>query len=272
MRSTEIQNAQGRNLPIRQRASTAHHPAIGDCGGFTLIELLAVISILVLLMALLLPALQRVRKQAKAAACQANLRQWAMAITMYGLEHGRQVAYELIFPQCIKGAYATRELLLCPMAGRYQPRPDGLTDITGRVNYGSVSTPWKWADLLGSYGVQSEQSTLLCPQYAKWERPPNIPMMWDSAFPMVIPWDAHVEPPPYEGAMSDQLSMMPICINRHDGGINLAFCDTSVRKIGLKELWTLKWQERFDPHGPWTKAGGVQPEDWPAWMRQFQDY
>jgi hypothetical protein len=22
----------------------------------------------------------------------------------------------------------------------------------------------------------------------------------------------------------------------------------------------------------WTKAGGVQPEDWPEWMRRFRDY
>jgi prepilin-type N-terminal cleavage/methylation domain-containing protein/prepilin-type processing-associated H-X9-DG protein len=239
---------------------------------FTLIELLVVISILVLLMAILLPTLQRVREQAKAVACQANLRQWGMAITMYGLDNGKQLAYASIFRWCIKSAYASKQLLLCPMASQYRRRPDGLTDIDPSIEYGGVSTPWKWADLIGSYGVQSVQTTLLCSQSAQWERPSKVPMMWDSALPRVIPWDACVEPPPYEGAMLDWLSMMPICINRHDGGINMAFCDTSVRKVGLKELWTLKWQERFDPRGPWTKAGGVQPEDWPQWMRSFKDY
>jgi prepilin-type N-terminal cleavage/methylation domain-containing protein len=51
--------------------------------GFTLIELLMVISIIALLLALLMPALQRVKHQAKAVACQSNLRQWGLCFNMY---------------------------------------------------------------------------------------------------------------------------------------------------------------------------------------------
>ena len=51
--------------------------------GFTLIELLVVIAIIALLMAVLMPALQRIKKQAKTIACQSNLRQWALYFSLY---------------------------------------------------------------------------------------------------------------------------------------------------------------------------------------------
>ncbi len=63
-----------------------------------------------------------------------------------------------------------------------------------------------------------------------------------------------------------------LCISRHDGTLNTLFLDWSVRSIGLKELWTLKWHGDFNTAGPWTKAGGVRPENWPPWMRRFKDY
>ena len=67
-------------------------------------------------------------------------------------------------------------------------------------------------------------------------------------------------------------NMTRCCINRHNGAINCLFMDFSARKVGLKELWTLKWHRNFETRGPWTKAGGVIMWDWPEWMRNFKEY
>jgi prepilin-type N-terminal cleavage/methylation domain-containing protein/prepilin-type processing-associated H-X9-DG protein len=50
---------------------------------FTLIELLVVIAIIALLMGILMPALQRVKKQTRFIVCRANLKQYGVAWRMY---------------------------------------------------------------------------------------------------------------------------------------------------------------------------------------------
>jgi len=88
-------------------------------------------------------------------------------------------------------------------------------------------------------------------------------------------WHCASDPPPNNDAipLGDWYNHWgDFCINRHDGGVNSVFLDSSVRNAGLKEIWTLKWRLDFETAGPWTKAGGVRPEDWPEWMRRFKDY
>jgi prepilin-type N-terminal cleavage/methylation domain-containing protein/prepilin-type processing-associated H-X9-DG protein len=51
--------------------------------GFTLIELLVVVAILVLLLAILLPAMRKARSLARRAHCQSNLRQLSLAWNVY---------------------------------------------------------------------------------------------------------------------------------------------------------------------------------------------
>ena len=59
------------------RAVSARHAA------FTLVELLVVIAVVAVLLALLLPALGRARENARRTVCASNLRQLALAFTMY---------------------------------------------------------------------------------------------------------------------------------------------------------------------------------------------
>lgn len=55
--------------------------------GFTLIELLVVIAIIAILMAILMPALSRVKEQGKRAVCLNNLKQLSLAWIMYADEN-----------------------------------------------------------------------------------------------------------------------------------------------------------------------------------------
>jgi len=57
------------------------------CKGFTLIELLVVIAIIAILLAILMPALHRVREQGKRAVCLSHLRQLGLAWIMYADEN-----------------------------------------------------------------------------------------------------------------------------------------------------------------------------------------
>lgn len=60
--------------------------------GFTLLELLVVVSTIALLSGLLVPGLSRAREQARSAVCGSNLRQVALANSMYAQDSGGMFA------------------------------------------------------------------------------------------------------------------------------------------------------------------------------------
>jgi len=82
MRWLSPPNQRPREVPNRPQV-----PPPGRRAGFTLIELLAVVSILMLLMALLFPVIGRARDQAKFGACTSNLGQLSVAINSWTADH-----------------------------------------------------------------------------------------------------------------------------------------------------------------------------------------
>jgi prepilin-type N-terminal cleavage/methylation domain-containing protein len=62
-------------------------------GGFTLIELLVVIALIATLAAMLLPALGKAKRLSQRSACLSNLRQIALAATMYLTENTGKMPY-----------------------------------------------------------------------------------------------------------------------------------------------------------------------------------
>ncbi len=190
----------------------------------------------------------------------------------------------------------TKEMRCCPMAAK-PASPDGQGAQIGGTFLawgrlwpnGAGPEPWDRYDPYGSYGFnhavgyhwwwhnQSEYHRERAWRTVDVRGRGRIPVQFDSAWPWgTYFWDVYNGSPPVCDAIPTVDARgnrnQSVCINRHNGGINALFLDWSVRKVGLKELWTLKWHRKFDTSNPWTKAGGVEPGDWPQWMRSFKDY
>jgi prepilin-type N-terminal cleavage/methylation domain-containing protein len=278
-------------------------PQKGRRRAFTLVELLVVIAILVLLTAILLPVIHRVRKHAAVVTCQSNLRQWGILLDTYVTGNDGKFFFQMTHVDTVAepqpatvwvlswwyifltdfGDY--RDIWLCPMATT--PSADGKTGSTFRAwrgERGAQRLPGGgWGEVerefRGSYGVNgwvglSRRPDPDRPNASCWTTPyvkgaADVPLVFDCC--LSVYYGTLDAPPPYQDADPASYYSSNVCIDRHTGGINSVFMDWSVRKVGLKQLWGLKWHKDYSTTGPWTAAGGVKPQDWPEWMRRFKD-
>ena len=144
-------------------------------GGFTLIELLVVIAIIALLMAILLPTLQRVKQQARAVVCQSNLRQWGIILRAYSSTADGQLhnqgfcevaAPEFWMYWLTQNAPGTEDIRCCPMATKSADPTGSASPVSNQV-VGATFRAWgKFRPLMpkhgrvdklyhGSYGMNS---------------------------------------------------------------------------------------------------------------------
>lgn len=259
---------------------------------FTLIELLVVIAVIAVLMGILMPAMRRVREQARMTSCTANLKQWGLILTTLAEDNnGKLMAgtnangwwWPWQLPNELKD-WKQNKIWLCPTATK--PLLDGIGNQVGEFTiYHSWGVYKEDHDgyiagkngLNGSYGLNSYLlSTPDRPNnwgsLHKVKQASSVPMMVDALrFDL---WPKHDSAPAQNefAAWNGNTDMGRACINRHQGFVCSAFSDGSARKVGLKELWTLRWHDKYDTTGPWTLAGGVTADKWPEWLRRFSDY
>ena len=72
-------------------------------------------------------------------------------------------------------------------------------------------------------------------------------------------------------------------LNRHNYSVNFVFLDWSVRKVGLRQLWAVKWNTESEgptnaPVSPWGNINYVpnwedlEDPAWPEWMKKSKNY
>lgn len=266
--------------------------------GFTLIELLVVIAIIAILMAILMPALRRVKEQGKMITCLGNLRQWNLIASMHTEENDGKFwdsddgTPGYWFIAYMEERYQSRiknKLWFCPSGTKPVRTESGTTIDTFNIfNSWGIFTRSDHSGLCrdgiaGSYGINGY---CLIPKSPPFEGGVSAENGWKTAGgrgSSNVPWfvealrfdlwplDTHAPAANEFAAWSDN-NMARCAINRHQGFVNAAFMDWSARKVGIKELWTLKWHRQFNTSGHYTKAGGMQSSEWPEWMRRFKEY
>jgi len=260
---------------------------------FTLIELLVVIAIIAMLMAILMPALSRAREQARTVVCQNHLKQWSLCLAMYTGDHDGKFMpgidedwatgrYSWIYT--LKPYHESPDIRLCPKAKRTVTQGGTLPwtawDVS-ETNPDSFSVLMDPSYKIGSYGINwwINDSDLVNGSHDpsnKWRRtgqkaPQTIPVILDCGFMLLRP-EPFDPPPEQDGEFLWAFGggMRRSCTNRHSGGVNVLFMDWSLQKLGIKQLWTLKWHRTFNTANAWTTAGGAIADDWPRWMRHFK--
>ena len=274
---------------------------------FTLIELLVVISIIALLMAILMPALGKARKQAMNVVCKTNLHQWMYAVELYTHDNNGSYWEGFNVDERTKSNWwmeALRvyfddidELRCCPTAKKPRVYEDGTTNDAAKRPFAAwmiTENSSTFGDVAnGDYGsyisngwIENKVKTGSYKDYISkyWRRSAairdssNVPLFTDGQW--VDTWpnsdvDTSLTPPTTEdfywnNAGSQQIGR--IVQNRHDEKQNVLTVDGAVNTVGIKKLWTYKWSTDFDTRNRYTSAGGATKSTWPEWMQGFKDY
>ncbi len=254
--------------------------------GFTLIELLVVIAIIALLLAILMPALGKVKEQAKAVVCMSNVKQWGVMFSLYTQDNdGRFMeAYGGLWVDPLRpyfGAGNTKKIRLCPSTSLKKSDPFFEAWSFSTESAGGVLEP----DYASSYGINnwvyytpSSMTTLFDePTAYNWKKTTTASA--SNTIPVFLEcyrWGGNPDsgdvppvnrPETYAAMVAATVGggMNRFNLDRHQGKVNVLFLDASARRTALRELWRLKWHRRYSPGVEFkrqTNAG------WPDWMKK----
>ena len=263
-------------LEVASRVRKVPQLRVGLLTGFTLIELLVVIAIIVMLMSILLPALSYVRKQARSGACQSNMRQLSLAMSLYTLDYDDRTMpfshqpgeywFHQLAPYLTAKDYkdnpeehieGVMKVTFCPMAKRQ--------DRSEQSFYGSAYSSWRFMGGEGSYGL----NLWLLPDdpiygpglpagnyYRKYsDANSRAPLLGDSVWVGSWPFNTDMVPEDLSGEVGypgyphgKGYFMGRFCVDRHKKAINIGFVDSHIERVQLVELWILKWHQHSKPN------------------------
>jgi prepilin-type N-terminal cleavage/methylation domain-containing protein/prepilin-type processing-associated H-X9-DG protein len=244
---------------------------------FTLIELLVVIAIIALLMSILMPALNKVKEQGKKVKCQAQQRQYGLAIQMYANDNGQAIPFfapyfsggaidanTAWYGQCAKYmgikqvpgesiAAALANVRRCPSGKRdYSPNFDGLDHWNGwiGVNYDAWNTSGHRTNSPFIYGKQGRDVTdpglISDPVVITGiKRPGSWLMLLDVQYYFVYnpisEWWILDDDRDGDN-INDTCGACPMIYNGanpkiHNNGCNITLADGHVEWVAFKDLW-----------------------------------
>jgi prepilin-type N-terminal cleavage/methylation domain-containing protein/prepilin-type processing-associated H-X9-DG protein len=197
--------------------------------GLTLIELMVVIAIIAMLAALLFPVFHSVREQARAAVCQAHIRDLAIEFHQYEAEHERLPYGIWAMRPPPPGGYISNALYDLP--GWYWPNFIGAVRYRSRRDRKILECPSRQLEdtglsqdvLWGNYGVnrslcRSAADIALYSQEfpgpplstSEISHPGSTLLLVDSGYALICWWDAMAEPPKrYSGGLSVGTAYVP---------------------------------------------------------------
>jgi prepilin-type N-terminal cleavage/methylation domain-containing protein/prepilin-type processing-associated H-X9-DG protein len=268
--------------------------------GFTLVELLVVIAIIALLMGMMLPGLNAARRQAKNIKDMANLRQWDVMLKMYAQDNSTKLMvgwnggamWMTVLMRYYKGS---DNICLCPMASTVFRSSFPTTYYFQSTAYDQTFMAWgkfgengypihpEWggkAGMYGSYGINGWAHDPLdnglpttypidaTKRKNYWrtvdvKEAAKVPLFGDCMYDGSEP-DNGDSANITKGAELRDSEMSIWCIDRHKGGINMSFMDGHVRKVGLRELWKLKWHRNYNTQ--------MLPTDWSPWLKTYPEF